>query len=58
MLTQQVGIMFNLLIQSTNQSYQALATQMERISDFFVPPQPVCRTRDSKTTTCASTLTC
>jgi len=40
MLTRQIGTMFNPLIQSTNQSYQALATQMERIVDFFSPVQP------------------
>jgi hypothetical protein len=33
--------MFNSLIQSTNQSSQALATQMGRIEEFFSPPQPV-----------------
>ena len=45
MLTQQIGTMFNPLIQNTNQSYQVLATQMGRIADFFgapqVPNQPV-----------------
>jgi len=29
--------MFNHLIQTINQSYQALATQMERITIFFAP---------------------
>jgi len=38
-LAQQIGIVFNPLIQSTNHSYQALATQMERIAYFFTPPQ-------------------
>ena len=33
--------MFNPLIQSTNQSYQALSTQMGRMSYFFAPPQLV-----------------
>jgi len=32
MLTQQIGIIFNPLIQNRNQSYQALATQMGRIT--------------------------
>ena len=41
LLTQQIGTMFNPLIQDTNLSYQALATQMERIANFFVPPQPI-----------------
>lgn len=36
-LTQQIGTMFNPLIQTTNQVYQALATQMGRITDFFTP---------------------
>ncbi|KAK2368350.1 hypothetical protein QL285_081551 [Trifolium repens] len=39
MLTQQIGTVFNPLIQNTNQSYQVLATQMERIVDFFGAPQ-------------------
>jgi hypothetical protein len=39
MLTQQIGTMFNPLIQNTNQSYQVLATQMGRIADFFGGPQ-------------------
>ena len=33
--------MFNPLIRDTNRSYQALTTQMGRITDFFAPPQPV-----------------
>jgi len=41
MLTQQIGTVFNPLIQNTNQSYQALATQMGRIADFFSPAQPI-----------------
>jgi len=40
-LTQQIGTVFNTLIKNTNQSYQALATQMGRIEDFFAPPQTV-----------------
>ncbi|KAK2422828.1 hypothetical protein QL285_033329 [Trifolium repens] len=39
MLTQQIGIVFNPLIQNTNQSYQLLANQMGRIADFFGAPQ-------------------
>jgi len=35
MLTQQIGTIFNPLIQNTNQSYQALATQLGRIADLF-----------------------
>jgi hypothetical protein len=41
LLTQQIDTVFNPLIQSTNQSYQTLATQMGRKTDFFAPPQPV-----------------
>ena len=41
LLTQQMGTVFNPLIRDTNQSYQALTTQMGRITDFFAPPQPV-----------------
>jgi hypothetical protein len=33
--------MFNPLIRDTNQSYQALTTQMGRIADFFAPPYPI-----------------
>jgi hypothetical protein len=40
-LTQKVGLVFNPLIQNTNQSYQALATQIGRITYFFASPQPV-----------------
>ena len=39
MLTQQIGTVFNLLIQNTNQSYQMLATQIGRITDFYAPAQ-------------------
>jgi len=35
LLTQQIGIVFSPLIQDTNNSYQALSTQMERIANFF-----------------------
>ena len=41
LLTQQIGTVFNPLIRNTNRSYQALTTQMGRISYFFAPPQPV-----------------
>jgi len=37
LLTQQIGMVFNPLIQTTDQGYQALATQMERITYFFTP---------------------
>jgi len=37
LLTQQIGMVLNPLIQTTTQGYQALATQMGRISDFFTP---------------------
>ena len=40
MLTQQIGTIFNPLIQNTNQSYQVLATQMGRIAYLFAPVQP------------------
>jgi len=40
MLTQQIGTVFNHLIQNTNQSYQVLATQMGKITNFFSPIQP------------------
>ncbi|KAK2375579.1 hypothetical protein QL285_076464 [Trifolium repens] len=40
LLTQQIGTVFNPLIQNTNDSYQMLAYQMGRIADFFgTPPQ-------------------
>lgn len=38
-LTQQICTTFNPLIQNTNQSYQQLTTQMNRIADFFGVPQ-------------------
>jgi len=41
MLTQQIDTIFNPLNQNTNQSYQTLATQMGRISNFFTPVQLV-----------------
>jgi len=41
LLTPQIGTVFNPLIRVTNRSYQALTTQMGRITDFFAPPQPV-----------------
>jgi len=41
LLTQQIGTVFNPLIQTTNQGYRALATQMGRIEDFFAPPRTV-----------------
>ena len=41
LLTQQIGTVFNPLISDTNQSYQALTTQMGRIVDFFAALQPV-----------------
>ncbi|XP_050898024.1 uncharacterized protein LOC127104928 [Lathyrus oleraceus] len=41
-ITQQMGTIFNPLIQNTNQSYQQLATQINRIVDFFgAPPAQV-----------------
>lgn len=41
-LTQQMGTIFNPLIQNTNQSYRQLETQMSRISYFFgTPPAQV-----------------
>ena len=41
MLTKQIGTIFYPLIQNTNQSYQALATQMRRIVDLFALVQLV-----------------
>ena len=41
LLTQQIGTVFNPLIQTTNQGYQALATQMGRIIYFLTPSQTV-----------------
>lgn len=41
-LTQQMGTIFNPFIQNTNQSYQQLATKMNRIANFFgIPPSQV-----------------
>jgi hypothetical protein len=40
LLTQQIGTVFNPLIQNTNDSYQMLAYQMGRIADFFGTPAP------------------
>jgi len=39
MLTQQMGAVFNPLIQNTTQTNQVLAAQMTRIADFFGVPQ-------------------
>jgi len=36
----QIGTIFIPFIQNTNKSYQALATQMGRIADFFNSVQP------------------
>jgi len=41
LLTLQIGTVFNPLIRDTNWSYQALTTQMRRITYFFAPSQPV-----------------
>ena len=41
LLTQQIGTVFNPLIQNTNQGYYALTTQMGRIAYFFAPQQIV-----------------
>jgi len=38
MLTQQIGTVFNPLIQQTHNSYQTLTDQMGRIADFFGAP--------------------
>src|SRR6266487_241654 len=38
MLTQQIGTIFNPLFQTTNNSYQLLANQMGRMTDFFGAP--------------------
>ncbi|WJX94328.1 hypothetical protein P8452_75757 [Trifolium repens] len=40
LLTQQIGTVFNPLIQNTNDSYQMLAYQMGRIADFFGTATP------------------
>lgn len=39
MLTHHIGRMFNPLIQNTNQSYELLANQIGRISDFVNAPR-------------------
>jgi hypothetical protein len=71
LLPQQIGTVFNPLIWDTNQSHQALTTQMGRIADFFVPPTclptsstslklttiAVDRTSGSEATGCNSTST-
>jgi len=44
LLTQKNCTVFNPLIQNINQSYQAIATQMGRIADFFDHPQTVQQT--------------
>jgi hypothetical protein len=38
LVTQQMGTIINPLIRDTNNSYQALSAQMERIADFFGAP--------------------
>jgi hypothetical protein len=38
LVTQQMGAVINPLIRETNNSYQALSAQMERIADFFGAP--------------------
>jgi len=38
LLTQHISTMFNPLIEDTNNSYQALSTQMKRIANFFGAP--------------------
>ena len=48
LLTQQIGTVFNPLIRDTNRSYQALTTQMGRITDFFAPPQLVTQTQNQQ----------
>jgi len=37
-VTQQIGTIINPLIRDTNNSYQALSAQMERIANFFGAP--------------------
>jgi len=37
-VTQQIGTVINPLIRDTNNSYQALSAQMERIANFFGAP--------------------
>ncbi|AES60329.1 hypothetical protein MTR_1g043730 [Medicago truncatula] len=38
MVTQKIGTVINPLIRDTNNSYQTLSTQMERIANFFCAP--------------------
>jgi hypothetical protein len=38
MVTQQIGTVIHPLIRDTNNSYQALSAQMERIANFFGAP--------------------
>jgi len=38
MVTQQIGVVINPLIQDSNRSYQALSIQMERMADFLGAP--------------------
>ena len=38
LVTQQVGAVINALIRDTNNSYQVLSVQMERIADFIGAP--------------------
>jgi len=38
MVTQQIGVVINPLIQDSNRSYQALFVQMEQMADFFGAP--------------------
>src|ERR1044072_5954858 len=40
-LTQQIGDVFNPLINNTDNTYQLLAQQMGRIADFFGTPPPL-----------------
>lgn len=40
MLAKQISTMFNPLIQNTSQSYQLLANQMGRITNFSEPLRP------------------
>jgi len=51
-VTQQIGTIINLLIRDTNNSYQALSAQMERIANFFgAPPArniPVPQNQDAR----------
>jgi len=37
-LTQEIGTVFNPFIRDTKRIYQALTTQMGRITHFFTPP--------------------